>query len=178
VIPLKEVEKDLAREILVDEGALKIANRRAAEALAQAKGGKKLSVLFPVIPPGGKKGGPTLGGEPLVAKDTGLFNPAGQTAPGIGDSPPLMAAAAAATAAGQTLPGVYATPAGPVIAQVKERTRPDPAKFAAQRDEVAARLGATRQQEMETAWLKSLRDNAKVKVNDALLRSGVAQQDR
>jgi peptidyl-prolyl cis-trans isomerase D len=178
VVPLKEVERDVARDILEQEGALRIANRRAAETLAQAKAGRKLSALFPAVPAGAKKGGPTLGGEPLAAKDTGPFNPSGTTAPGIGDVPALITAAAAATAAGQVLPTVYATPAGPVVAQVKERQRPDPARYEAQKEEIATRLSARRQTEIESAWLKSLRDGAKVKVNDALLRSGVAQQDR
>ncbi len=175
VVPLKEVEKDLAREILETEAARKLADRRAREALAQARAGKKLDVLFPTIPPGAKKGGPTLGGEPLVARDTGLFNPGSGDAPGVGIVPELTAAAAAASP-GQTLPGVYATATGPVVAQVRERQRPDETLYARQREEVAARLGSRRQAEVEAAWLKSLRDGAKVQVNDALLRGGLAQQ--
>jgi peptidyl-prolyl cis-trans isomerase D len=178
VVPLKDVEKDLAREVLELEGAQKIVSRRASEALAQAKAGKKLEALFPAVPPGGKKGGPTLGGEPVVARETGLFNPSGSPLPGLGAAPALYAAAAQATAAGQTLPAVYETEAGPVVAQVKERQRPDPAQYDRQREEVAARLGSRRQAEVETAWLKTLRDGANVKVNDALLRTGVAVQDR
>jgi peptidyl-prolyl cis-trans isomerase D len=178
VIPLKEVEKALARELLEIDGAEKIADRRARAALAQAKAGKKLDVLFPAAQPGAKKPGPVLGGEPLVSRDTGLFNPAGDSAPGLGEAPALYAAAMAATAAGQTLPAVYATPAGPVVAQVKERQRPDPALYERQREEVAARIGARRQTEVETAWLKTLRDGAKVQVNDAILRGTVAVQDR
>jgi F0F1-type ATP synthase delta subunit len=65
-----------------------------------------------------------------------------------------------------------------VVAQVRSRTRPDPAQYERQRDEVAARLGSRRQAEVEAAWLKTLRDGAKVKVNDAFLRGSVAQQDR
>jgi peptidyl-prolyl cis-trans isomerase D len=178
VIPLKEVEKSLARELMEIDGAEKIADRRAREALAQAKAGKKLDLLFPAAQPGAKKPGPVLGGEPLVSRDTGLFNPAGDSAPGLGEAPALYAAAMAATAAGQTLPAVYATPAGPVVAQVKERQRPDPALYERQREEVAARIGARRQTEVETAWLKTLRDGAKVQVNDAILRGTVAVQDR
>ena len=178
VVPLKEVERVLAREVLEIQGAEKIADRRAREALAQLRAGKKLETLFPVAPPDAKKGGPTLGGEPLVARDTGFFNPARGNAPGLGDAPALYAAAAAATTAGQVLPAVYQTPAGPVVAQVKERQRPDPAAYDRQREEVAARLGSRRQAEVENAWLKTLRDGAKVKVNDALLRGTVAVQDR
>ncbi len=174
-VPLQEVQASLAREILELEGARKIADRRAREALAQAKAGKKLSVLFPPASPGKK--GPTLGGEPLVARATGLINPTGAPAPGLGDVPALYAAAAAATT-GQTLPDVYASAAGPVVAQVKERQRPDPAKYDRQREEIAARLASRRQAEVETAWLKSLRDAATVKVNDAVLRGSVASRDQ
>jgi peptidyl-prolyl cis-trans isomerase D len=178
VVPLKEVETSLAREILELEGARKIADRRAREALAQARAGKKLGALFPAARPDARKAGPTLGGEPLVARDTGLFNPIGATVPGLGEAPALYAAAAAATAAGQTLPDVYATPAGPVVAQVKDRQRPDPAKYERQRDEIVARLTSRRQAEVETAWLKTLRDSATIKVNDALLRGAVAAQQQ
>ena len=173
IVPLKEVEKDLAREILEIAAAEKVADARAREALAQARGGKKLEALFPPVTPGKK--GPTLGGDPLVARDTGLVNPAAPTVPGLGDAPALWASAATATA-GQTLPAVYPTPAGPVVAQVRERQLPDPAKYDAQKGEVAARLTQKRQSEVETAWLKALRDGSKVKVNDALLRTASPAQ--
>jgi hypothetical protein len=65
-----------------------------------------------------------------------------------------------------------------VVAQVKERQRPDPAKYDRQRDEVVARLGSRRQAEVEAAWMKTLRDGAKIRVNDAILRGGVAVQDQ
>ena len=178
VVPLKEVEAALAREILELQGARKVADRRAREALAQAKAGKKLALLFPATAPGAKKPGATLGGEPVVARDSGLFSPTGSPLPGLGEAPALYAAAAAATAAGQTLPEVYATPAGPVVAQVKDRQRPDPSKYDRQRDEVVARLGSRRQAEVEAAWMKTLRDGAKIQVNEAILRGGVAVQEQ
>jgi peptidyl-prolyl cis-trans isomerase D len=178
VVPLKEVEASLAREVLELDGARKVADRRARESLAQAKAGKKLALLFPTPAPGAKKPGATLGGEPVVVRDTGLFNPTGASVPGLGEVPALYAAAAASSAAGQTLPEVYATPAGPVVAQVKDRQRPDPARYDRQRDEIVARLGSRRQSEVEAAWMKTLRDGATIRVNDALLRGGAAPQDQ
>jgi len=171
-VPLADASEGIARELLVDEAARKLADAKAREALAQEKAGKKLAALFPAPSkdPAKKAAVQTLGGEPLVAQDTGLFPPRGGAVPGVGEAPALAAAAFAATAAGQALPDVYATPGGPVVAQVVERMRPDPAKFADQREEVAARLRSTRQSQVEAAWLKALRDSAKVKVNDAFLR--------
>jgi peptidyl-prolyl cis-trans isomerase D len=176
-VPLAEVRPLIAREILETDAAQKMADRRAREALAQLRGGKKLADLFPAIPSaGGKKGAsPTFGGDPLVVRDSGPFTPsAGGPVPGLGEVPALVAATSSASS-GQILPDVYASTAGPVIAQVKERVRPDPTLYPQQRDEVAGRLRSRRQSELETAWLKTLRDGAKVRVNDAVLRGAAPE---
>jgi len=180
-IPLAEVQADIAREMLVGEAARKLADQKAREALAQMKAGKKLADLFPAAPRDAaaakKVAVQTFGGEPLVATDTGLFGKSGGAVPRVGDVPALATAAFAAKAAGQALPEVYPAASGPIVAQVKERTHPDPAKFAQQSEEVAARLRSTRQSQVEAAWLKALREGAKVKVNDALLRASPTAQD-
>jgi len=174
-VPLAEAQADIAREILSDDAARKLADARAAAALAQMRSGKKLVEVFPPPPKAGdaktRAAGPEFGGEALVAQETGPFGRGGSMVPRIGDAPALAAAAFAATAAGQPLPDVYATPLGPVVAQVLTRSRPDPAKFPQQSEEVAARLRATRETQIESAWLKQLREAATVKVNDAFLRS-------
>jgi peptidyl-prolyl cis-trans isomerase D len=171
-VPLPEVRGAIAREILEEDGARKLADRRAREALAQAKAGRKLADLFPATPPRdarGKAAAPTLGGDPLKAEDTGPFSRSGDFVPRVGAAPALAAAAFAATSSGQLLPEVQETPTGPVVAQVKERRRPDPSRYAAERDEVAGQLRARRQAQLEAAWVKSLREGAKIKVNEALL---------
>jgi peptidyl-prolyl cis-trans isomerase D len=174
-VPLAEVRDAIAREILEEEGARRLADRRAREALAQLKPGRTLADLFPASPPKGAKV-PTLGGDPLRVEDTGLFSRSGDFVPRVGAAPALAAAAFAATSAGQLL-GVQETPPGPVLAQVKERRRPDAARYAAERDEVASQLRARRQAQLEQAWVKGLRDGAKIKVNDALLRGPLARPE-
>jgi len=161
-VPLAEVRDAIAREILEEEGARKLADRRAREALAQLKPGKTLADLFPASPP--------------RVEDTGLFSRSGDFVPRVGAAPALVAAAFAATSAGQVL-GVQETQPGPVLAQVKDRRRPDAARYAAERDEVASQLRARRQSQLEQAWVKGLRDGAKIKVNDALLRGPLARPE-
>jgi hypothetical protein len=83
-----------------------------------------------------------------------------------------MVAAAAAGAQGPgLLPQVYDTPQGPVVARVKERQRPDESQFSAKEGEIAERLRTRREGEIEQAWVAALRQQADVKVNDALLGS-------
>jgi peptidyl-prolyl cis-trans isomerase D len=71
------------------------------------------------------------------------------------------------------LPKVYDTPTGPVVAKVKERVRPDAAKFAEKKGEVEMRLRLTRESQIEQAWMKGLKDKAKVELNGALVRGEV-----
>jgi peptidyl-prolyl cis-trans isomerase D len=178
-LPLAEVRATIAREMLETEAARKLALRRAREALGQARAGKRLADLFPATggrDAPGRPAGPTLGGEPLRAEDTGPFSRSGDFVPRLGDAPGLAAAAFAASSPGQLLE-VQETDAGPVVAQVKERRRPDPARYAEQREDVASRLRARRQAQLEAAWLKGLREGAKIQVNDALLRGPIARPE-
>lgn len=175
-LPLAEVQMKVAREFLESEAATKLAHKRAQEALAKL-GGKKLTDVFPSSTAAqGKKGTPMLGGEMLVWRDTGPFTPSTSgNAPGVGVSPELVRAAAQGST-GKVLPGVYPATGGPVIAQVKERIRPDPAAYGQKREEFSARMRERRKNEMEQAWLKTLRDGATVKINDAMLKAPAADR--
>ncbi len=168
--PLDQVRVAIAREILEQEAAAKVAQRRAEDALAKLRSGGKLAELFP--PADAKKGQPAkLGGQPPSVEVAGPFS-RGEPPASVGAVPALVADAFAATGAG-VLPKVYEVPAGPVVAAVKERQRPDPAQFAAKKDEVATRLRGRRENQIERAWLKDLREKAKVTVNTAFLRGEV-----
>ena len=71
---------------------------------------------------------------------------------------------------------MFETPTGPVIAAVTQRELPAPDAFEAQRVAFEARLRNRKETEVVGAWLKALRDGAKVETNPALLAAGAPAQ--
>ena len=171
--PLEQVRDAIARELAEGEAARALALKRAEAALAAARAGKPLAALFP--PPGQADAGKTepAKGPAIAAEETGPFTPSSDFVPRAGAASGLAADAARADA-GQLLPRVYQSPEAAVVAQVKERTRPDPARYSEARQDVLRKLRARREAQVEGAWVKALRDRATVKVNEAFLRGDLA----
>jgi peptidyl-prolyl cis-trans isomerase D len=159
-IPLEEVRLDIARELLVEDRAAELAARRAREALAAARAGQRAPV--------------PVGAEKAAWEESGSFS-VRQAAfvPRLGAVPGLIEAARAA-GTGDVLPEVYSTPEGPVAAVVTSRERPDPAAFEKERELLALRVSARKEQLVERAWLETLRKDAKIDVNEPLL-AGLVQ---
>jgi len=172
-IPLEKVRTDIARELLQQEGAAKVAGKRAAEALSKVQAGRKLSDLFPAADPKRKIEPARMSGQALSVEQTGLFSRSGDRVPAVGEVPALVADAFASDGP-RVLPRVYETRTGPLLAVVKERQKPDPALFAVRKEELAQRLRGQREYQVERAWLADLRAKAKVGVNEAFLRGEVA----
>ena len=175
VIPAKQVSleaarPEIARELLTADRAAALAHEKAEAALAAVKKGKALADLFPTEEAAAKaKRKPvTLGGKVVAADDTGIFGAASPVLPKIGASPALLKAVFAAKT-GDVLPEVYDAPAGPVVAVVKTRDRPDEAAFQKERDQIESRLRARRFEQARRAWLAGLRAEAKIEENAALL---------
>jgi peptidyl-prolyl cis-trans isomerase D len=173
---IDEAKPEIAREILEDEAAKKLAAQRADETLKKLQAGKSFADVLSA------KGAPVkLGGQPIVAEDTGPF-PASSapSVPKLGPAPELIADAVKASA-GQVLPRVYDTAGGPVVARVKQRERADLSKFAERKAEVETRLRLRRESELERAWVEALRKKAKVQTNEAFVqgtvRSGPVELD-
>ena len=108
-----------------------------------------------------------LGGLAVAADSTGLFSAEAAYLPKLGNVPGLAAAAMAGTA-GKPLPAVFASAQGPVVAVVEKREQPDASLFEAQKADVTARQRNRREAQVQGAWLKQLREAAKVEVNPAL----------
>jgi peptidyl-prolyl cis-trans isomerase D len=169
-VSLEAARLDIAREVLVQDRARKLAEDRARAALEAARGGKALADVFPSAEAAKKSGRKpaALGGQPVAAEETGAFTRAAAAVPKLGQAPELLAAAFAAKK-GEVLPRVFETPAGPVVAAVTLRETPAPEAFEAQRVALEARLRNRKEAEVVGAWLKALRDGARVETNPALL---------
>ncbi len=161
-VPLEAARLDIAKDLLVKERAAKLAQDRARAALEAAKKGKALAALFPEKPP------VEIGGQPVVAEETGPFSRGSPFLPKVGQAPEILADALAAKK-GDVLPRVYDTPGGPVIAAVTLREKPEAAAFESQREALATRLRNRKESQVLGAWLKELRTNAKVETNPELL---------
>jgi peptidyl-prolyl cis-trans isomerase D len=160
-VPLEEARETIARELLVKDRALAEARKRAEAALAAAKAGRPLAAV-------------QAGGQAIAPDETGLFARGTPFVPKLGEVPGLLADAFGAKA-GQALPKVYDTPAGPVVAVVKQRETPDPKAFEADREALATRLRHRKESQVEGAWLRALRDGAKIETNATLVAATSAQ---
>jgi peptidyl-prolyl cis-trans isomerase D len=173
-VTLEEARAILAPELILKDRAAALARERAAAALAAVKAGKPLGELFPTEEAAKKAGRAVvkLGGQPVVAESTGPFGGPGPFVPRLGAAADLAADALAATA-GTRLDKVYQTAAGPVVAVVESREKPDLAQYPAQREGVQRRLLARQEAVVQQAWLKALRQAADVKLNPAVASAAV-----
>jgi peptidyl-prolyl cis-trans isomerase D len=167
--PLEAARIELAKMLLKKDRAAVLARERAAAALAAVKAGRTLADLFPTEEAARKaKKAPVKLGTTVVAADTtGLFGADGAFVPKLGAVEGL-AATAMTTPVGKALPAVVETAQGPVVAVVASREKPDEAQYAAQKDAIATRLRNRRESQVQQAWLKRLREGAKVEINKDL----------
>lgn len=174
-IPLEAARLDIARELLQEDRARKLAGDRARAALEAARKGKGLAGQFPSEEAAKKAGRKvvSMGGQPVVAEETGSFSRGTPFLPKLGAAPELLADALAAKK-GDVLGKVYETPAGPVVAVVTERETPDPAAFEAQREALETRLRNRKESQEQGAWMKALRASAKIETNPELLAAATS----
>jgi len=175
--PLEAARPEIARELAETEAAKALLRKKAEAALAAARAGKPLASLYPPADAGKDEKAPKaapvkIGGQVVAAEETGPFSRSGDYVPRLGAVPGLAADAFLA-GTGQVLGRVYETPTGPVVAVVKERQKPDPARFAERSEEISSRLRNRREAQVEASWLKELREKADVKVNEAFIRGEV-----
>jgi len=159
-VSLADARETIARELLVKDRAQALARERAQAALDAAKAGHPLAAV-------------KLGSQTAAPEETGPFGRTSPFVPKVGEAQGLLADAFAAKA-GQVLPRLYETPAGPVVAVVKQREVPDPNAFDGQRETLATRLRNRKESQVQGTWLRSLREGAKIETNGALLAAASA----
>ena len=175
IIPLDKARPEIARELVVGDLAKALASRKARETLEKLQAGKTFAQALP-SGEGKATNGPEpvkLGGQIVKPEDTGPFTAsAAPNIPRVGPLPELFAAALRASA-GAVLPKVFDSPAGPVVARVKDRQRPEPEKFAEHKAEVEMRLRLRREAEVEHAFVDELRKKGMIETNLPLVAGTV-----
>lgn len=191
VVPARKLSLDtarpeIARELLVNDRTAELQKQKAAAALEALHAGKSVTDLFPEPQKGkpaadGKPAVPekaaslTLGGKPVVARETGQFPASAQLIPQLNVGGDLLRDAVAAQA-GAVLPRAYDTPAGVVVAVVKDRQRPDESSFPKEREMVENQLRGAKAQQLRQAWVAELRSRASVVEHPDALRLTSARQ--
>jgi peptidyl-prolyl cis-trans isomerase D len=169
---LKDVEADIARQLLIKEKATALAKADADKALAAAKAGTKLATKYP----------PEKEGQPAVlryetetrpeAVTTGSFASSAAQVPHLGVAPELQKEVFALTSA-KSLDKVFTVGEALVVAEVTERKLPKEEDFKAQLDTLRSEAIWARQGELRDSFLKALRKEAKVTTNDDLVGAPV-----
>lgn len=168
---LKDVEKDIARKIILDERASQIAKEEAERILSAIRSGKKLEELVPkeekedenkvVINPPEK--------DVIVLKETGMFNATQSYIPGIGISEDIIKRLFTESGVVEDLTDVIKVGNFYYLVQIKEKevkTRDD---FEKEKDQYIRMLEASRQGAVVQDFIKSLREKAKVTINSTLV---------
>ena len=161
---LEEVQDEIATTLFKRDKAKEQAQAAAQKALAEVKGGKALTALFP----------PEKAGQPALlrfetetrpeAVQTDVFNAASTNVPHLGPAPDLLTAVFA-TKGPAALEQAFPVGEGFVVAQVTERQLPDDAKFAEKRDELRRQAQQAKEYEVADSFLKALRKSGKVETN-------------
>jgi peptidyl-prolyl cis-trans isomerase D len=161
---LEEVQDEIATRLYKQDKARQVAQAEAQKALAEVKGGKALTAMFP----------PEKEGQPALlrfetetrpeAVQTDVFNAASTTVPHLGPAPDLLTAIFAAKGP-SALDQAYPVGEGFVVAQVTERQLPDDTNFAAKKEELRKQALQAKQYEVADSFLKQLKKSGKVETN-------------
>jgi len=181
--PLKDVEREVAANLLRERAAEVKAKAAATALLMQLKAGKALAALTEseddvkkaeeaakaAKPPKAK---PASG--KLVRRDSGWILKADQAVPGIGLSPELHSAIFARTKSAPLGETVIKVGRAFYVFVLKDRETPDLAKFAADKDTLREQAQFTKRRSVFEAWVKQLRAQAKVELNPSVFGKGAA----
>ena len=168
--PQKEVQAEIAKEILTNDRAKQKAKSEVERLLAGLKQGKKLENLVPPKPASSEKK------AVLEAQRTGMIARMGGFVPPIGINEDLARAVFDLKKDQPVLDRVFelTPPMGLgmpsyVVVRLEDRSEPDMTVFPEARPILTNQLLAGRRQGQLTAWLQHQRETATIEVNQAFL---------
>jgi len=166
---LDEVQKALAREMVVKDKELALAKAAAEQALAKVAAGGQLDELFPKVEaakPGVPRPAPT---HPSYDATGPFARSTGGYIPNIGQSAELLDAAFALPVPGATTNVPYRLVDTFVVVQLIAHQQPSMAEFAKKKDDLREAALRKEQGELMESWRQKLRSQAVVEINPALL---------
>lgn len=174
---LKDVELEIAKQLIKDRGQMVEARKVADGALAELKKGTAmtdLKIAGLVKPPVSGEVPPPPKPEDVYAPRvdaTGPFAQSARVVPKIGVAPDVVKTAFALTMENPLHPEVIEVNNRLFIIKLKSREQPDPKKLAEERDSIEQSLLAGRRNAVVEEVTKALRDKARIEKTPNLLDS-------
>jgi peptidyl-prolyl cis-trans isomerase D len=173
--PLEEVQKALAREMVVKDKELALAKAAAEQTLAKVAGGEQLDEIFPKIE-AAKPGVPRPPPTHPTYDTTGPFaRSGGGYIPKIGQSTELLDAAFALPVPGAAPKVPYRLVDTFVVVQLLSHQAPNMAEFTKKKDDLREAALRKEQGELMESWRSKLRSQAVVEINPTLLAAPKTQ---
>lgn len=171
---LDEVKREIAGDLVKQDAADAAAKAEAERILADAKAGKPLEEIAPKAAPIDPKAPPKpelVGGNTPKpeTRETGLVALKAGYIPGIGRDAALAGKVRDLTQDAPLLPEVAKVGDSYYVVQLLQRQEPDMAQFAEKEPEIRKQLLTSRQREVQEAWVRSLRDDARIEVNEVVV---------
>ncbi len=167
---LEQVAPEIASQLFKKERARALAEAEAKRALAGLTAGKSLVDLYP---PRKDATEFDVATKP-EAVQTGPFGPAAGSIPQVGPAPELAGDAFGAPGPGP-LRRVYPGGEGFVVAAVTDRQRANEETYARKKAELRAAALRTKQGEVRESYLKALRKEGRVLLNQELIAQGAPE---
>jgi len=168
---LKEVEREIAKRIIIEERSLEMAKADAEKLLAAVKSGKKVEELVPKAPEEDPDkvvvGSPEK--EMAMLKETGMFNSVQGYIQGIGMSEELMNRLFTENGIVENFTDVMQIGNAYYFITIKEKEVKTKEDFEKEKDSYIKMLEASRQGAVVQDFIKSLREKAKVSINTSLV---------
>ncbi|HLT31209.1 MAG TPA: SurA N-terminal domain-containing protein [Myxococcaceae bacterium] len=166
---LEEVTPEIARSLYTQEEAKRLARAAADAALTTARAGTPLATQFPA--PTGDDAALSGSSDPQVV-ETGSFSASAGAIPQLGSAPELSRAVFAREDAG-LLDQTFQAGEAWVVAEVRSRTLPSSEAFASQEASLREEARRAKQYELRDAYVKQLREDARIVVNDQTVDAAV-----